>query len=67
MHHPCYLRAWKRLRCSRLCCQLYYNIVAVLSSHLLGALKEHVGLYTVQEQFHGNVGPGTVFNSSGIT
>ena len=34
-------------------------MVAVLSPHLLGALKEHVGLYTVQEQFHGNVGPGT--------
>lgn len=35
-------------------------MVAVLSAHLLGALREHVGLYAVQEQFHGNVGPGTV-------
>ena len=35
-------------------------MVAVLSAHLLGALREHVGLYAVQEQFHGNVGPGIV-------
>lgn len=35
-------------------------MVAVPSAHLLGALKEHVGLYAVQEQFHGNVGLGTV-------
>ena len=60
MHHTCYLKAWKRLQCWRLCCKLYHNMVAVRSAHLLGALKEHVGLYAVQEQFHGNVGLGTV-------
>ena len=54
------IRLTNWLRCSRLCCQLYYNMVAVLSAHLLGALKEHVGLYSVQEKFHGNVGLGTV-------
>ena len=32
----------------------------------LKGLKEHVGLYAVQEQFYGHVGPG-IQSSSSIT